>query len=311
MDSLQNIKSRLKTVKNIGQITKAMEAVSATKMRRSQEIALNSRPYAFKALDLLEKLSRFSPLETELSKHRPVENTLLVVIASDKGLAGSFNTQIFRAAENFLKTDSLLDSPEHNLFCLAVGKKAEQFLSKKKMEIVYKFYGFGDFIDPKEIKPLADFMTKGFIDRKWDRVVTVSMNFKTALKQEPLSQQVLPVDFEKISEMVKQIVPEYGKYAQAEKAAEKRTVEENIDYLFEPSPKESLEILIPHLIEMQIYHLVLEANASEHSARRLAMKNASDNSEELADDFTLQYNKVRQANITREMVEISSTQNAL
>ena len=295
MQSLQYIKLRLRAVKNIGQIAKAMEVVAATKMRKSQQIALATRPYAFKALELLEKMRRFAPLEVlPLTGFAPFKKTLVVIIASDRGLAGAFNTQVFRYAEKFI---------EENCVFATVGKKAEKFIIKKKLPLVGKFYGFGDFVAPKEVEPLTKFIIGGFKKGEWDRAITISMHFRTVLKQEPLVQQILPVDFEKIRETVKAIVPEYGRYAELTQETINNKQETNIDYLFEPSAKKALEVLIPHLVEMQIYHLVLEANASEHSARRVAMKNASENSEELFENFTLQYNKARQSSITNEMAE--------
>ena len=302
MEPLQHIKARLRAVKNIGQLTKAMEVVAAAKMRKSQEIALRTRPYALKALELLEKLSRFAQLETALTKARQVQTKLVVIIASDRGLAGAFNTQVFRKAESFLNRDS---------FYVTVGKKAEKFISKKGEPLVRSFHGFGDFVEPEEVEPLAKFIIEGFEKGKWDEVTTVSMHFRTALKQETLSRQILPVDFEKIRETVKAIAPEYGKYAELIHPTPYTLYPANIDYLFEPAAKEVLERLIPHLVKMQIYHLLLEANASEHSARRFAMKNASDNADELFRNFTLQYNKARQAGITKEIIEIVSTQNVL
>ncbi len=318
MESLQNIKARLRAVKNIWQMTRAMELVAATKMRKSQEIALRTRPYAFKVLELLEKLSRLAPLETKLTRELPVKTKLIVLIASDRGLAGAFNTQVFRKAEQFLAP---------NCVYVAVGKKAEKFILRKGLPLVGSFHGFGDFVRPEEIEPLAKFIVSGFGEGKWDTAITISMHFRTALKQEPLDQQILPLDFEKIRETVKAIVPEYGKYAKLQtpsfvkrnEAGDEAKLQRPTnyqpqttgDYLFEPSAKETLEVLMPHLVEMQIYHIVLEANASEHSARRVAMKNASDNAKELSGIFTLQYNKARQAAITKEIIEITSTQSAL
>lgn len=303
MHSRQQIKTRLKTVKNIGQITKAMEMVSTVKMRKSQEIALRTRPYAFKALELLGKMRKLAPSDLlPLSTPNPVETTLLVVIASDRGLAGAFNTQVFRAAEKLLTPDKVY---------AAVGKKAEKFILKKNLPLVESFHGFGDFVAFGDIMPLSHFIINGFERGKWDKVFTISMHFRTALKQEPLSRQILPLDFEKIRETIEAIVPEYGRYAELKSKSYKLEAPNNIDYLFEPSAKEALEVLLPHLVEMQIYHLVLEANASEHSARRVAMKNASDSAKDLSEELTLQYNKARQAEITRELVEISSVQSAL
>lgn len=305
MESLQTTKTRRRAVENVGQITKAMEVVAATKMRRAQEVALNSRPYAFEAMHLLEKLSKNTPLQTILTTERPIKKTLLVIVASDKGLTGAFNTQVFRATDHLLESEKLTNE---NLTCVAVGKKTSAYAIRKKLDIAGNFYGVGDYIEPEEVEPIAKFLIDGFKNADWDRVITVSTHFRTALKQETLTRQILPVDFEKIQETIKEIVPERGRYSETNSNHENR---EEIDYIFEPSPSRVIDLLIPHLVKLQIYHLILEANASEHSARRVAMKTASDNAEELADSLTLEYNKARQASITRELIEITSAQNAL
>src|SRR3989338_8713905 len=142
MESLQKTKSRIKAVKNIGQITKAMEVVAATKMRKSQQVALNSRPYAFKALQLLSVLAKHAPIKTQLIESRPVKNTLLVVVTSDRGLAGSFNSQVLRLADSFLK--SYKETSNDGLKVIGVGKKAISYVAKKKLESIGGFSGFGD-----------------------------------------------------------------------------------------------------------------------------------------------------------------------
>jgi len=310
MDSLQHLKSRLGAVKNISQITKAMEVVSTTKMRRAQEVALNSRPYAIKALEILEKIVRNNPVEIPLTSSRPVKNTLVVVVTSDRGLAGSFNTQVFRAADAFLGSDIYAKDPDHHFLFVSVGKKALGYVTKKKLEIIGSFQKFGDFVRLEEVEPLSALVVQGFEEERWDRVITVSTHFRTTLKQETLIRQILPVDFQKIKETVAEIVPERGRYAEQTKMS-KGEAQEETEYIFEPSPREAVNFLIPQLVKMQMYHLVLEANASEHSARRVAMKNATDNADELSEELTLGYNKARQANITKELIEITSTQNAL
>jgi len=304
MESIQNIKSRLKAVKNVGKITKAMEIVAATKMRRAQEVAMNSRPYAFKALEVLEKVIQNTPMETPLTKARPVKKNLAVLVASDKGLTGSFNAQVFRVADKILEPDFSV---------VAVGKKATAYAKKSRFEVVENFYGFGDFVRPEEISPLADFVIKGFEDKKWDRVITISTHFRTALKQEVLIRQVLPVDFKKIRETVDAILPEHGRYVSSQENTllpQSAADEKEIDYIFEPSSEKALNYLVPHLVKMQIYHLILESNASEHSARRVAMKTASDNADDLSNELTLFYNKARQAGITNEIIEITSAHQA-
>lgn len=303
MESLQHIKTRLGAVGNVGKITKAMEVVAATKMRKAQEIALASRPYAIAGLKLLHTIARDTPLMTPMAEARAVKKTLVVVISSDRGLAGPFNTQLFRAAE------PLITVP--NTVALAVGKKAYHFLQKKRCPIAASFSGFGDFIHYEEIAPVTDLIIDGFLDGRWDRVLTVSTHFHTTLKQETSVRQILPTDYEKIQETVKEIVPEHGRYSDIGKNGRGNVIGTSVEYIFEPSPEAALSALVPYLVRLQIYHLVLEANASEHSARMVAMKTASDNADELSGSLRLLYNKARQAGITKEIIEIISTQNAL
>lgn len=307
MESLQSLKSRLKAVGNVGQITKAMEVVSATKMRKAQETALNSRPYAFTALGLLERVAKHSKLASLYAEKRPVKKTLVVVIASDKGLAGSFNSQVFKLADNFFARDEFAGNGSHEYLIAGVGKKAIQYASKQKYQTAESFKDFGDVTEPAEVMPMADFAAKGYVDKKWDRIIVISTNFKSALKQEPLARQILPVDFEKIRETVKEIIPETGRFSELGRNHNQGDKDNEIDYIFEPSPERVFESLIPHLVEMQVYHIFLEAKASEHSARRVAMKTASDNAIELVDSLTLEYNKARQVGITGEILEITST----
>lgn len=305
MESLQSLKSRTKAVRNVGQITKAMEVVSATKMRRAQEVALNSRPYAFKALDLLGKISENTPIQNPLLEKRDIKKTLLIIVASDKGLAGSFNAQVTKVAENFLKTKDIKNCP-----VITIGKKANAYSLRKKLDIVENISGAGDYATPSEIENITTTIIRGYENKDWDEVVAISTHFRTALKQEVLTRQILPVDIGKIRETVAEIIPETGRFSELRSELVENNTTSN-DYLLEPSPEIAISLLIPHLLKMQIYHLVLEANASEHSARRVAMKTASDNAEELVDELTIVYNKARQAGITKELSEITSTQTAL
>lgn len=307
MESLQQLKSRLRAVKNVGQITKAMEVVSATKMRKAQEVALNSRVYSYTALHLLEKMTKYSPVQNPLIQNRPVKKTLVVIVSSDKGLAGSFNTQVLRSVDKFLSQENFTDD---NLSVIAIGKKSVNYAVKKKYDLAGKFTGVGDYAKPGEVAPIATLIVDGFLKGNWDKVIAISTHFKSALKQETLIRQILPADFNKIRETVKELIPEHGRYSDIISDTSGNGDNE-IEYIFEPSPEKAISALIPHLIKMQIYHLILEANASEHSARRVAMKTASDNADELAENLNLTYNKARQSNITSELIEITSTQNAL
>src|SRR3989344_4873059 len=323
MESLQGLKSRLGAVKNVGTITKAMEVVSATKMRKSQEVALRTRPYAIEALDMLRKITkhvangdngrRTSPWTS--SDVQKSKKTLLVLVASDRGLAGSFNAQVLRAADAHLATGLPSGNPVAAISVLAIGKKAQRWALKNNLEIAGEFSGFDDVVDFDEVLHVANTVLEGFEAGQWDRVVTISTHFRTALKQEVLMREILPTNPEKIEETINELVPERGRYANLEvpppSGGGTSKLEAEIAYLLEPSAEAIIDELVPYLIRMQMYHLILEANASEHSARRVAMKTACDNADELAENLTLFYNKARQAAITKEIIEISGTQNAL
>lgn len=313
MESPQSIKKRLKSVKNIGQITKAMELVSATKMRKSQQVALDSRPYSFAALDLLATISALDVKLPELLQIRPVKKVLFVLVASDKGLAGAFNSSVFKKFEQHLKIHKAeWDKEEHSY--IAVGEKAYNYLSKRGFNVLKKVNDMGDFSTLEEVAPMADFLAKGYLAKDWDRVIVISTHFITALKQEPHVRRVLPIDFDHIAKTVVETIPERGKFAELIKENDVSFVpnrEKIKEYIIEPSPQKVLEKLAEHLFLMTIYQLVLEANASEHSARRMAMKTASDNATDLAEKLNLQYNKSRQAKITTEISEISAGAEAL
>lgn len=305
--SLQEIESRIKSVKNINQITKAMEVVAATRMRRSQEIALDSRPYTFAILDLLSALHNLVDVELPtLLTERPIQRRAFVVITSDKGLAGAFNSSVLRAFSKYVKENDI-DMKDEDVSFIAVGQKAVNFLNKKTHGLAHSFVKFGDYTTPEEVAPLSQALINGYLEGEWDEVLIFSMHFKSALSQEVLIDRVLPVDQEHLRALAKEIVPDSGKFA--DRAGEYEVLQEEHkagEYIIEPSPEKVLEQLSRHLVEMQLYHIVLEANASEHAARRAAMKSASDNASELADELTIEYNKSRQAVVTGQIIEIAA-----
>ncbi len=307
MESLQALKARLGGIKNIRQITKAMELVAATKMRKSQEKALASRPYAFTALHLLTTLSKLrdsehaaslSPLFTE----RPIKKSLVVVLTSDKGLAGSFNSTVLKAFDRFITQEKIsADSSAHAF--LAIGNKALAHLKKFGATPVASFTRVGDYTTVQEVSPIADFVINGFEHGEFDRVIIFSTHFRNALKQDVLMRDLLPIKKESLEKLVAEIIPSEGRFSDTSTPHIQNGVG---DLLLEPSPESLLASLGRHLVLMQVYHLVLEANASEHAARRSAMKSASDNAKDLGERLTLQYNKSRQAAITKELIEISA-----
>lgn len=313
MESTQNLKKRLKSVGNVKKITKAMELVAATKMRRAQEIALASRTYAFTALDLLANITRIEkehhiPLPQLLTK-REVKKVLFVLVASDKGLAGSFNSSVFKKFDKFYAGIEIAEEK----FFVAVGEKSFAYLQKKGLPVSQKFVQAGDYTTPQQVQPLTDFIIRGYLEKKWDRVIVFSTHFTSALKQDPTTRTVLPIDQKHLIETIQELIPKSGKYAELirQDNAVDIAAAETTSYLIEPNPKTVLEDLAKHLISMQLYQLILEANASEHSARRMAMKTASDNASGLSERLNLEYNKSRQAAITKEIIEIAAGAEAL
>jgi F-type H+-transporting ATPase subunit gamma len=308
MASSRTIKKRIRSTKSIEQMTKAMEAVSAVKMRKSEMLALRARPYALAALEVLKNVRKglqeehlnLSPLLDE----RPVKKSCLVVFTSDKGLAGSFNTSVIRKTQEILKDNS----KEYSL--IVVGKKGKNFFARRNLEIAAEFFGNGDFGAAEDIKPLSLFITNFFTDKKCDEIILIYTNFLSALKQEIIVRKLLPFTEESLEAIVGGIVPERGKYANMPQALG-TGIGKNAEYLFEASPSEVLSKLLPDLIEVEIYHSTLEANASEHSSRMVAMRSASDNAGDLRKELTLLYNKARQAQITKELAEISAGAEAL
>jgi len=306
MPSTKSIKQRIRSVKNTAQITKAMEAVSATKMRKAQEFAIRARPYAVASLEMMKNLLERTETLPPLLQKREVKTSALLVITSDKGLAGGFNSNVIKKAEIWVENKK---GAGENYILITVGKKAKDYFARRGLVPEKSFWGFGDFSELKDTLPVAEEILQGFLRGSWDEAETVYTNFRTTLKQEAVLKKILPVTKEGIEEMVAGILPEKGKYSIT--SYQLPITNYNYEYKFEPSPEEILNKLIPQLLRMHIHHLILESNASEHSARMVAMKSASDNASGLIDDLALLFNKVRQANITRELTEITAGREAL
>ena len=295
----------MKSVQNIGQITKAMELVSATKMRRGQEFALSSRPYAYAALELLGILSSLKDVpEPKLFQKRTIEKTAFLLMMSDRGLAGSFNGAVVREFERYMKSNNI-DITDSRYSFIAIGLKAKGYLERRKANIVASFNRVGDVSNILEVEPIADFLIDGYIRRDFDSVIAFFTTFVTALRQDPVTREFLPVSYEAIKQSIEETIPRAGRYADYAKSESFLDGKEK-EYIIEPSPKEVLDELAPKLLKIRLYHAILEANASEHSARRVAMKNASDNASELSETLTMVYNKSRQAAITAQIIEITS-----
>ncbi|MDD5050180.1 MAG: ATP synthase F1 subunit gamma [Candidatus Pacebacteria bacterium] len=309
MQSLRDIKKRIKSVKNIEQITKAMEVVSMTKMRKSQGYALRARPYAIAAFEMLENLLTKSPKLPELLKSRKLKTSLLVIVTADKGLVGAFNDNIVRKAQNWMNQKQ---EKGESFKIITIGKKAKEYCDRKKIAVIKSFLDFGDYSEAEEALPVGDMVLSGFIAKEWDAVDIIYTHFRTTLRQETVLRKILPVTKEGIEEIIRGIVPEYGKFSNANTGLAGNTKHRyNFKYKFEPSPVKILDILLPELLRLHIYHVILESNASEHSARMITMKNASDNAKELKGELNLSYNQARQSGITAQLSEIIAGSEAL
>ena len=288
MANTQDIRRRIKSIRNTSQITKAMQMVAASKMRKAQQHALAGRPYAAlmnKVLVSLQK--RTDPRLHPLLNIRDVKKELVLIISTDKGLAGALNTNLFREASNFDQSKSVF---------VVTGKKARQFVARTKRELLADFE-LKDAPSFVETKALSKYCLERFLSRDVDKVSVLYTHFINTINQKPVLQTLLPIsNFD---------LPK-GEGADGQTQADPM-----IGYIFEPNALEVLDIMLPYYVGYQVFQMILDARASEHSARMVAMKNATDNAKEFIKDLTLEYNKMRQASITTELLEIATAQMAL
>jgi len=281
MASLKSIKKRIVSVKNTRQITKAMKMVSAAKLRRAQENVVAARPYAQKMGEVLQSLA--GNLEGDLHpllQKRDAKKLLLIVVTSDRGLCGGFNSNLCKAGERYIKEKQ---AEFEQISIMTVGRKGYEFL--KSRHTVYK--NFANILSKPNYQSaamLAQEVIEGYLAEEYDQVVMLFNSFRTVMSQDITFQQLLP------------IVPE-------EKAA---ADEAGVEYIYEPSVDDLLTEILPKNIEVQIFKAMLESVAGEHGARMTAMDSASKNASEMIGKLTLQYNRARQAAITTELMEIIS-----
>ncbi len=281
MPSQREIRRRIGSARNIKQITRAMQFVAASKLRRAQETTLASRPYSEKLDEVIADLAAVLGGEDHpLLADRAIDQAhsrLLILITSDRGLAGALNTNTIRYVAR-----EITGHPG-DLKVVAVGRKGRDAMRRARVPLAAYFEGFGDRPSFADTLPIARLVSDDFVAGTYDRVDIVYSRFVSTLVQRPVLEQLLPV------------VP-----------SEDTAGIPGNQFLFEPNPGIFLQSLLPRYVATRLYQAVLESTASFFSSQMVAMKNATDNAEELIDDLTLSYNKVRQANITREMIEIAS-----
>lgn len=287
MKGLREIKGRIKAVKNTAQITKAMQLVAASKMKKAQENALAKRPYSLLLTEILESVAhQFEGLRHPLLEKREIKKRGVLVVATDKGLCGALNTNLFRC---------ILGMRQEARF-VAIGRKATQYLSLASCELLADF-SVGDAVPFQDVRLVVEYMMKLYEDKEIDTIEVLFPSFKNTLVQEPILETLVP--FESLTEGLQALRKRHG-------VDSKPQLKDDREILFEPSIKAILNELPTLFVKHEIYYRILEAKASEHSARMVAMKTATDNANNLIDDLTLEYNKARQASITQEILEISA-----
>jgi len=291
MAGTKEIKRRIKSIKNTKKITKAMELVAASKMKRAVSSTLASRLYAEYSWEVLTSIAKnVEEINNPLFKEREVKNVLMILITSNRGLCGAYNAQAIKKAMNLLKKQHV------GVDVVSVGKKGDNAMRRLGVNITASFTEVGNEISLAEVLPISKMVVDEFQNSKYDKVYVVYTDYVSALTQRPNVKQILPINPTELKELIESL----------DTKEENRVQSSKIDYLFEGERDKLIASLAEKLTRMQIYQMLLESNASEQSARMMAMKNASEASGEMIEDLTLMFNKARQSNITREISEISA-----
>ncbi len=291
MPNTRDIRRRIKSVKNTAQITKAMQMVASAKMRKAQQAALSGRPYAELMNQVLAAaVAGAGDFQHPLMEAREVRKRAVILISTDKGLCGGLNTNLLREAARFDKDTTVY---------ICAGRKGAQFIARSKRELAAEF-SYKDIPAFAEARAISKFAQDLFLQGKADSVDVLYTNFISTLVQKPEIRPLLPV----------------GRIQKLESGVGGENVGEDLgvakqEYKFEPGAGDVLGSLLPHYVNYQVFHYLQEAKASEQSSRMVAMKNATDNAMQLIKDLTLEYNKLRQANITKELLEITTAAMAM
>ena len=290
MHSTRDLRRRIKSISSTAQITKAMQMVAASKMRKAQEAAIVGRPFVLLLYRIQrEATTRMGDFTHPLLEVREVRKRAVILVGADKGLCGALNSNLFRLAAQF--------DPQSTVFITA-GRKAAQFIARSRRQLVAEF-AYGDEPKYPEARAIAAFARDLFLKKEVDKVQIVATQFINTLTQHPVC-----VDFLPVGEVKGLKIPGMEPEEQLEAEVEAETTES----LFEPSPEAVLGYFLPIYLNVYIYQTLLNAKASEQSARMVSMKNATDNADHLIKDLTLEYNKLRQGNITKELLEIAGGQ---
>jgi len=285
MPTLLDFRRRIRSVKNTQQITRAMKFVAAAMLRRAQERALAARPFAKELARVLRStMSRITEPQHPLLAHRPQERILVIVMTGERGLAGAFNTNVLRKASDFFRANK-----NKKISVIPVGKKGRDFLKKAGFNVIAEYVNVLARVDFATTREISALVTDLYAEEKIDSVYLVFSEFKTVMSANLAAEKLLPVEAIRIEEE-----------SAAEQAASK------VDYIYEQAAEQLLDKLLPRYVETQMLRAMLESSAAEHGARMTAMESATKNAGEVIDALTLHMNKVRQAAITKEIIEIVS-----
>jgi F-type H+-transporting ATPase subunit gamma len=298
--STRAVQAKIKSVNNIKKITKAMEMVAASKMRKAVSRALQTREYTEAALSLLVTISRDAAIRHPYFQRKTGDRSLIIMIASNKGLCGGFNVNLARAVLRFLQSDAMQGK---QVDYVTIGKNAERFARKTRGSVVGTFTDLTEKVGIGDMRGLRKLVLDAYESGEYANVYIAYTNFVSAIKYESVIREILPMNIL----IEKNILAELGK----DKEGSEKKLENMDTYMFEPGEDEVLEAVLPRLFEINLYQALLESFASEQSARMVAMKNASDNAKSLVEDLTLHYNNIRQSSVTREISEIAAGADAL
>ncbi|MCK9186863.1 ATP synthase F1 subunit gamma [Candidatus Gracilibacteria bacterium] len=297
-NSGKETKRKIKSIKSTRQITKAMELVATSKMKKATDNAINLRSYGYLAINILSKLSKKHADMHPFLKEREVKNALVLFFTTDKGLCGGLNANLFKKAVHTIK--GLEEGyPNANIHYITSGKKGADFLHRMGKQIDMAFPSFTarpSFNDAMMISRLA---VKGFEKGEYDKIIMIYPDFLSVIQQKPVSRTLLPFSVDVFKEMVNEIGSKFSKVVEAQ--------EKDIEYKLEPSPQFILDNIVPQMINMQIFQAILETTASEFAARMVAMQNATGAADDLLENLILTYNRARQSAITAEISEITSS----
>jgi len=284
MPNLLDIRRRIRSVKNTQQLTKAMKTVSAAKLRRAQERVFAARPYADQLKRVLGNLTtRLENVTHPLLEVRPEEKILFIIVTADRGLCGAFNSNIIRTAQGFIR-----EHKDQTISLLAVGRKGRDFFRRRTVPIRAEFVNIFSHLDYGHARDISDAVVQAYTNAEVDAVYIVYNEFKSVIQQRVVVEKVLPLS-----------------------PGDLKETESQPDYIFEQPPQEIFNRLLPRYVEIQIYRALLESAASEHGARMASMDTASRNAGDMIDMLTLNMNRIRQAAITREIIEVVSGAGAL